>query len=134
MLTETEFARRRSSLRQVARAQQEELATRADIRQVTSAMDWNEAGIDVLWELISENSSLYQAHNPELNELPLPVDDGARDVVLARYQEFPVHGRRIFSQRPTTPTPARRAQASRFLINSGSSWRGWSIVPMRWAH
>lgn len=113
MLTETEFARRRSSLRQVARAQQEELATRADIRQVTSAMDWNEAGIDVLWELISENSSLYQAHNPELNELPLPVDDGARDVVLARYQGFRFTVGDFLTEAYYT-TPARRAQASGF--------------------
>lgn len=115
LITETEFARRRNQLAQVARRQQNELATRADMRNIIGTMNWNRELVQELWDIIEKDPSVYQAAGTELRELPLQIDESKRDAVIASRGGFHFTVADFLTEAYYTP-PQRRAQARNFYV------------------
>jgi parvulin-like peptidyl-prolyl isomerase len=107
IVTEYQFAQRRNAIMPVARDQKYELAVRNDISRVTSEAIWNDAIIVDLWRITQENFSDYTRFTPELVEIPLPVNESMRGIVIARIGGFSFTVNDFLVEAYFTPTERR---------------------------
>jgi hypothetical protein len=108
IITEDQFARRRHATEQVARAQQFELATRRDMEERISSMDWNRELLREIWQVVNGDMQSWTFRGTELSELPLQLDERLRTAVLARYRGFSFTVQDFLHEAYFTP-PQRRA-------------------------
>jgi len=113
IITEDQFARRRHATEQVARAQQFELATRRDMEERITAMDWNRALLNEIWQVVSGDLQAWSFRGAELSELPLQLDERLRDATLAQYRGFRFTVQDLLHEAYYTP-PQRRATVRDF--------------------
>ncbi|MCH8494651.1 MAG: peptidylprolyl isomerase [Balneolales bacterium] len=111
MITEAQFAQRRNSVAQVARSQQNELATRRDMQQVLSGMTWDLDLVETLWQITQDQSDNYRTRRPELAELPLEIDETLRNRVISSKSGFRFTVQDYLSEAYFTP-PQRRDSAN----------------------
>jgi foldase protein PrsA len=88
ILTEVQFAQQRPNMEQVALYQEKERATRRDLEQALSSMNWNQTSIDLLWNEISSQRDRYFTSDVSLSELPLSITDTVREQVIASFGGF----------------------------------------------
>lgn len=88
ILTEVQFAQQRPNMEQVALYQEKERATRRDLDQTLSSMDWNQQAIDQLWGEVSSQRDRYFTSDVSLSELPISISEDIRGQTIARYGGF----------------------------------------------
>jgi parvulin-like peptidyl-prolyl isomerase len=113
IITEDQFARRRHATEQVARAQQFELATRRDMEERITAMDWNRELLHEIWQVVSRDMQAWSYQGGELSELPVQLDERLRNGTLAQYRGFRFTVQDLLHEAYYTP-PQRRASTRDF--------------------
>ncbi len=88
VLTQTQFAEKARDLEPLALEQKREMATRTDMAHHIRRFAFDETVIRQLWGMIQANPGIYSRQQPELTELPLPVDDSFRARIIARDGRF----------------------------------------------
>lgn len=88
VLTESQFAEKIEDLRPLALEQKRELATRADMAHHIGRFAFDESVIRAMWTELQRDPAAYTRHQPELNEIPLRVDDSLRGRVIAQSGAF----------------------------------------------
>ncbi len=66
IITEAQFANKKSQIRYLAKAQQEELKSREHLQSFIGGINFNESKIDQIWKKISENYTQFLTNRTEL--------------------------------------------------------------------
>jgi len=109
ILTETQFAEKAESLTPLALEQKRELATRRDMREHIARFRFDEAVIRRLWRDVGKDPEAYAAYRPELNEIPLRIEDADRNLVIARDGRFSFTVGQWMEEAWFTPVERRQA-------------------------
>jgi len=134
LLTEIQFAQQRPNMEQVARYQEQERATRRDLDQVVSALQWDDSLIEAMWALVESQRQTYVTSDVSLSELPLSVSESDRNRVLAQLGGFRFTVQDFLTESFYTPAQRRSQVMNRYDFKAqleGMAYRAYALGLVR---
>ncbi len=108
VVTETQFANRRSEISMIAREQQYELATRRHMQSVIDSFDFDREAIRLIWDAIQSNPDTFFGFNPEIGVTGLSVEGLNGTDIVASYDGTEITLNKLLQEFQLTPAEQRR--------------------------